>query len=232
MNEPSFWPEGDDAPPELQQLLSFAEAPRPLDAVARARSRRRLLALAALPAAAGTMFWVQNLALGALLGGAVSVGVAAGTGSFSAREPPAPSVNEPVRPTPPTRVDRTKPSPEPTVAEQPRADGARAFVPAPATTASTAPSSTSDSVAAEARLLESARRALAADPARALELVARHEREYPTGVLAVEREFLAIDALVRSGRRQEAEARGRRMREHAPGSLYEERLERLLGKGE
>jgi hypothetical protein len=81
-------------------------------------------------------------------------------------------------------------------------------------------------------LLEAARRAIAVEPARALALIERHEREFPAGALTIEREFLAIDALVRAGRRPEAQARGERLQKRMPGSLYEQRLERILGKGE
>jgi hypothetical protein len=230
MNEPAFWPDGDDAPPELQELLSFAEAPRALDGVARQRSRRRVLALAALPAAAGMMFWVQNFALGALLGGAVSVGVAASKGVFSPSLPPEKAPSAAVRP-PSAAGVRGESSPDPVAAEAPLADVPRPVLPTPAASA-TAVASATDDVAAEARLLEATRRAIATEPARALALVERHEREFPTGALTIEREFLAIDALVRSGRRPEAEARGERLQKRMPGSLYEERLGRILGKGE
>jgi hypothetical protein len=230
MNEPAFWPEGDDAPPELQELLSFAEAPRALDGAARQRSRRRVLALAALPAAAGMMFWVQNFALGALLGGAVSVGVAANSGIFSRNPPPKSAPRVVVRP-PSAEAVRGKPSPDPVAAEAPLASVSRPVLPTPAASA-TATASATDDVAAEARLLEAARRAIATEPGRALARVERHEREFPSGALTIEREFLAIDALVRAGRHPEAEARGERLRKRMPGSLYEERLGRILGKGE
>jgi hypothetical protein len=81
----------------------------------------------------------------------------------------------------------------------------------------------------EARALESARELLARSPAQALSLLSRHEREFPDGTLAVERELLTVDALLRLGRRSEAEARGRALRGRAPSSLYERRLEKMLG---
>ncbi len=231
MNEPELWPDGDDAPPELQQLLSFAEAPRPLDAGARERSRRRVLALASLPAAAGVLFWVQHFALGALLGGVVSVGVAAKNGVFSRKEAPVPgAVSAPVRSSAPRAADRAAPLAE--VAPERVAEPPRPAVVTSAPVGSAFPlEDGSDGVAAEVRLLEAARRALTSDPTRALDLLAQHEREFSAGVLTTEREFLAIDALVRAGRRREAEARGQRLRERVPGSLYEERVERILEKG-
>jgi hypothetical protein len=231
MTEPEFWPDGDDAPPELQELLSFAEPLRPFDGVARQRSRRRVLALAAVPAAAGVMFWVQNFALGAVLGGTVSVGVAASKGVFSTTRSPEPAASSTVRPQP-VEANRTKVTRAPLAIEEPRTENPRPPAVRSATSAPAAPSESSDGVAAEALLLEAARSALATEPARALALVSQHERDYPGGVLGVEREFLAIDALVRSGRRPEAEARAERLRLRVPGSLYEERVRRILGKGE
>jgi hypothetical protein len=81
----------------------------------------------------------------------------------------------------------------------------------------------------EARLLESARSALASSPAQALEIANRHQRLYPAGQLSAEREFIAIDALLRLGRREEAERRAAPRLAQAPGSLYARRLRQLLG---
>jgi hypothetical protein len=56
-----------------------------------------------------------------------------------------------------------------------------------------------------------------------------HELRFPAGQLRIEREFLIVDALVRLGRRPEAEARARALDQQAPKSLYGERLDRILG---
>jgi hypothetical protein len=85
-----------------------------------------------------------------------------------------------------------------------------------------------DSLAAEANSLEQARRALGADPARALALLNRAEREFPKGKLADERELLVIQALSRLGRSGEARARTAAMLGRSKGGLYQERLERML----
>lgn len=82
----------------------------------------------------------------------------------------------------------------------------------------------------EVPLLEQAQDALAADPARALELVEEHRRHHPRGMLAQEREVLAIDALLRLGRRAEAEAQAGRFRERHPGSAQLRRIETLLAE--
>jgi hypothetical protein len=80
----------------------------------------------------------------------------------------------------------------------------------------------------ELQLLQQAQDALARSPARALDLAEDHARHYPNGALAQEREVLAVDALLRLGRRGQAEARAERFRAAHPGSSQVRRLERLL----
>jgi hypothetical protein len=86
-------------------------------------------------------------------------------------------------------------------------------------------------IADEARLLEKARSALANNPAQALEVVAVHQRQYPAGQLSAERELIAVDALLRLGRRQEAEQRAAPRLRQNPDSLYARRLRQLLTPG-
>ena len=86
----------------------------------------------------------------------------------------------------------------------------------------------SPSLAAEARLLESARAALGTEPAQTLEIVQQHQRLYPDGQLAAERELLAVDALLRLGQRAEAVTRAAPRLRQAPDSLYARRLRQLL----
>ena len=84
-------------------------------------------------------------------------------------------------------------------------------------------------IADEAKLLESARAALVTNPALALELVQRHEHLHPNGQLYAEREFIAVEALLRLGRRQEAWNRAAPRLQLAPDSLYSKRLRKLFG---
>lgn len=72
----------------------------------------------------------------------------------------------------------------------------------------------------EARLLLQARRALATDPARALELADAHARRFPRGTLAQEREVLAVRALAALGRHEQARARAARFEARYPGSTH------------
>jgi hypothetical protein len=81
----------------------------------------------------------------------------------------------------------------------------------------------------EIALLEAARNTLAASPHAALSALRDHELRFPAGQLRIEREFLIVDALMRLGRRPEAEARAQALERQAPKSLYGERLDRILG---
>lgn len=81
----------------------------------------------------------------------------------------------------------------------------------------------------ELTLLESAYQALQrGDTVAALEQAERHASRFPTGALAQEREVLAIDALVRMGRRSEAEARAEAFRTRYPTSTHGVRIQGLL----
>jgi len=82
--------------------------------------------------------------------------------------------------------------------------------------------------ATEMSLLDRAQRAVRSDPARALALADEHARGYPSGTLAQEREVIAIDALVRLGRRDEAVARGARFHAAFPGSSHGRRIDVLI----
>jgi hypothetical protein len=82
----------------------------------------------------------------------------------------------------------------------------------------------------EAAFLARARQELATDPARALEILKRHETEFPKPRLFAEREVLAVESLLRLGRRTQAEARARKLMNSAPNGIYARRLERLLTK--
>ena len=80
----------------------------------------------------------------------------------------------------------------------------------------------------ELALLEDARRALATDPARTLALADAHARRFAKPALAQERERLAIDALVRLGRRSEAEARAKSFEATYPQSAHLARVRALV----
>jgi hypothetical protein len=66
----------------------------------------------------------------------------------------------------------------------------------------------------------------------ALMFLDAHQREFPHGALEIERELMAVDALLKLGLRQDAQLRAAQLRARAPGSIYEQRLARLLGDQE
>jgi hypothetical protein len=77
----------------------------------------------------------------------------------------------------------------------------------------------------EAEFLERARGALGQSPSAALSLANQHRARYPSGVLAEEREVIAIEALKRLGRSAEAERRVEAFSRRYPGSAYRKKLD-------
>jgi len=209
----------DGAPePELARLLRVARAPRPLDAATFERSRRHVVALGSVPAALGVLVWVKHAALGAVLGLVVTAAVSAPR-LFVARDTVTPAPSVPPRREAPSRSVRPQ-RVEPVVTSEPT--GAPAAVSAPVPSAESG-------LSRELLLLESARAEIERRPGSSLSLLSQHEREFPRGALALEREFLAVSALVRLGRWREAETRAAALRARSPGSLYEQRLDAILG---
>jgi hypothetical protein len=83
---------------------------------------------------------------------------------------------------------------------------------------------------AEQALLDTARRALAHGRTDdALAPLDRHAQRYPEGILAEEREALAVNVLVSIGRYPEARARAERFFQRYPGSLVRGSVEAALG---
>lgn len=77
----------------------------------------------------------------------------------------------------------------------------------------------------ESELLFDARKALPGDAQLALRLLTQHAARYPEGQLVPEREVLAIEALRKLGRTQEADARLQRFQAKYPNSLHLQRLQ-------
>ena len=77
----------------------------------------------------------------------------------------------------------------------------------------------------EAEMLQRARRLAAEQPAQALRLLDEHRRRFARGMLAPEREVLAIEILRAQSRTTEARARIAAFRASYPSSVYLERLE-------
>jgi hypothetical protein len=77
---------------------------------------------------------------------------------------------------------------------------------------------------AEHVLLVEARRTLPGDPARALALANQHAARFAAGMLAPEREMIAVDALEALGRREVAARRAATLVARWPGSSYARRV--------
>jgi len=207
---------GSDAPEELREIFRSAAKPEPLPPALGAMLSGRVAGMAA--ATAPTSVLVK--ALPWLLGGAVALG---GVVAYRARRV------EPIAPAPRSPTPALAPAPEPIVPSPPPAAAPpRRAVATRAPASSAAPAE--DGLVGEERLLNEAHEALAASPKRALSLAQSHAKRYPQGQLVAERELIMIEALVGLGRRREAEALGRQLRETAPNNIYEERLAEILRK--
>jgi hypothetical protein len=226
MNEPRRFRDADsDAPDELRELFRKAKPPSALSAATEAK----LAAGVATIAATRTLPLVKVVPW--LLGAAAIAGATFGLRAVSVHDQgrasrvavPTGAVSQPAPshavPTPKSAVtvnteeEAHQPPPKATV---------ETAAPKPSTPAR-------DPLSAEAELLNAAHRALARDPNQALAIAREHARRYPQGQLAAERELIVVQALVKLGRTREAEARGRELRKSAPKSIYDERLDKVLG---
>ena len=81
---------------------------------------------------------------------------------------------------------------------------------------------------AEAELLNAAQRVLSTNPERALALTRTHRQRFPNGVLAQEREVIAIEALSRLGRKDDARRRSEEFGRTYPGSAHQRKVESAL----
>jgi len=156
-----------------------------------------------------------------------------------------PSVSRPPGPAPATKPPTVDEVASPTTAEPrhrtptPSSSAGRSRLPSrrdlasPASEASPAkPSSAAfdSALSAEVTALGPARSALAAgDYDAALAATDAHARQFPGGVLAQEREALAIQALGRAGRTAEAQERARRFQQRYPTSTLLDTVRNSIG---
>jgi hypothetical protein len=243
----------DEGPSRARDLLSRAKSSPPLPIELKAASAASLAKLGA--AKTGTAVLVKWLLGGLLLTGiavvgAFSLGAEDEVPAPRAREVSPPALLEeqtsPAEPELATPEPAAIPGDEGTLADTeevqaPAEERGRSTessrpersVPersAPERSATEAPTDEVDTLAEEIALLEGARLALASDPAAALSRAREHSRLFPHGQFAAPAELLEIDALLRLGRRGEAEERARSMAERRPSSLYRERLVTLVGE--
>jgi len=216
--DPPRWADSADAPPRLKSLFAAARNEVATD--------RELADLAARlgpmlgPSAPGPVPGASLLMkLGA---GAVIAAVGLGGGYYARsklthRSDPNLPVSAPqaVAPAQPVPAIPEAPS-TPTTA--PEADAPPA---APSPSVHGAEHKAAAAHRDEASLLEQARHALAGNPARALALTTEHAKTFPNGVLAQEREVIAIAALRRLGRTAEAERRAESFDRNYPNSAHQ-----------
>jgi hypothetical protein len=183
---------------QLERMLARVEAASPA---------------ASLPFWRGPKLWLSILSL-ALLGAALFLAADAVRPRARVSIPvPRERVSDP-----PLIVARPAPSAEHSV---PSAQSAAPSV------ARVQPAVASDPLT-ELALLERARRVMAKDPARALQLTEQHRRQYRTGLLAEERELLAVEALVKLEHKGQAERRARSFEHAHPNSVHLRRLGVIL----
>ncbi len=95
----------------------------------------------------------------------------------------------------------------------------------------TSPTAATEAIAAsELELLQRAQAALTVDPERALSITSEQARAYPSGEFVQEREVIAVEALSRMGRKDDALRRARALVERFPRTPYGDRLEIAVGR--
>lgn len=222
---------------DLERLIADARQARP-DATAEARITAGVARAVggAAPVGLGRRSLVAGTAkvivVAAALGGALW---------WALRPAPMPSV-----PASPTTVPGRTPAvvesppqaeavPPPPVAPAPHAPPASRSAPrrvGPKANAENARAATQPAEAppSEWQLVRQAREALVSDPDASLRLTDEHARRYPHGALAQEREVIAVDALVRLGRRDDAKARADVLLRRFPQTAHRAHIESLLAR--
>jgi|GEM_PF-1727945 len=170
----------------------------------------------------------------AALATAVALGGLAAAYSFDGREAdppgrvepssePAPAMSAPAAPDPP--VQATTPDlPGRDVRSLPEAEP-----PARLRRGASRPTSAADPESVtEESLLRRAHAAISSNPREAVALTVEHARQFPSGVLAQEREVIAVEALSRLGRAGEARARAAALYATYPDSAYRQRVDDAL----
>jgi hypothetical protein len=238
---PRWTEEGSEAPAELRQWLraSREQAGALVEVAQLAHSLAQRLgpeaglvaAASHVPIAAGKLWFSAGRWAAWLAASAGSVAVI--WYLVSAPAPgPAPGAAAPAPPAPATVAEPPAPSAPAPVLEAPAPvlEAPAVAAPEPAAPARqrdlhAVPRTDSRARPREEALLERAQSALAAHPDRALALAAEHRRLFTRGVLAEEREAIAIEALRRLGREQEATRRAAAFVAKYPNSVHRSRVQ-------
>jgi hypothetical protein len=148
--------------------------------------------------------------------GLIAGGVAVFTSKGDAGEKAAPAVTAPKAP-----AEVAPPAPVPAPPPAAASDESLPEPAAPAKAGRAESKVETDTVKAEAALLERARSLATHNPRQALAITREHARRFPNGLLAQEREVIAIEALRKLGREDEAGKRASEFRESYPGSAHQ-----------
>ena len=238
---------GGDASAFVRELLRDAPPPHAIHSAARARGSAFVTHLAATPApVVATVTWIKGFLVVAGVG-------LAGLGGVILRAPRRPAVvaqrvatAKPPSPAPLATASTFASEPDEaraqTMTETPelaahgegrrgrshtrRHHRAQAEAAPPAATPAPATTPAEDPLDRERRLLDAAQSALPGDPQQALQRLATYDAEFPNGQLRAEREVVAVDALQRLGRIDDARARGEALAARHPG--YARRVRRIL----
>ncbi len=235
------WSRAADAPPAAR-LLEGAASPRELDADAYARVAQRLHAVMAdastAPSASGRSL-VAKIAGGVVAGAAIGViawSSMSGRELTEATEASAPVIGSGATSVAPPVPEAARGLVESSTSDDIRPDSVPVRsvgdLPSATTSAARRAPPVADALTLELRLVDGARVRLATDPTSALSQLDAHARDFPRGQLALERDVLRVDALLRLGRRSEAEAVARSLAARAPGSPQAERASDLTGSVE
>ncbi|XYI01123.1 hypothetical protein ACMHYB_15780 [Sorangium sp. So ce1128] len=245
MSDPKRWiQDGGGAPQGARDLLLAASRPRPMTSAEFARTAARVAPLGTAAGAGTTLpMWVKGLfvAVGLGLGGAGLYAALDGGpgGAASTAAPPVLTdlpleqllsrahggvpVAAPAQVDPAPEAAREAEAPRP-AAPAPRRDAPRNTRPA----APPAAPIDSDELLRESNLIDRARAAATQNPDAALAAVDEHRREFPAGRLVEEREYVAIRALMRLGRVDEARARADAFLARYPSTSYADRVHRAV----
>ncbi|WP_437817732.1 hypothetical protein [Sorangium sp. So ce1078] len=251
MSDPKRWnQEGGDAPLGARELLLAASRPRPMTSAEFARTAARVAPLGTTAGAGATVpMWIKGifLAVGLGAGGAgLYATLDEGRSAAASVAPPSLLTDLPLEqlfssarggvpaatPAPPPAAEAPPPAAEapPPAAPAARRDAprnTRPVAPAPAPEATAAVDN--DDLVRESNLVDQSRAALTQDdPGAALAALDRHQTDFPKGRLAEEREYIAIRALMRLGRADEARARAAAFFARYPSSSFTESVRRMV----
>jgi hypothetical protein len=230
--EPKRWLEGgSDAPEGALELLSAARAMPEMPRVAHEQALAQTATLTAtsgtLAPGLGGLVPTQGLSLATLALGSAAIAAAiaqgVGHGSQSLREHASPqkavAATEQARPAASRHEDGMGEEP-------PEVLSVEALPLVGAGTPEAVKPDKTASLSAELALVERARALLADRPARALAIARQHQERFPEGQMRAAADVIAVEALQRLGRMEEAAETARAAAARDPQGIYAERLRR------